>query len=86
MEAFIMEAPIRAEPLACYSPYTQTYYIPPPPPEQVPLSFYDFLFHMPYQPPSTNMPSVINIPPHPQRHMSTIGSHTTLRRGQVNLI
>lgn len=31
LEAPVMEAPIKAEPLACYSPYTQTYYIPPPP-------------------------------------------------------
>lgn len=65
IETPYLEAPIRMEPLTCYSPCTQTYYILPPPSKLVPPAFYNCPSHMPHQPPTTNAPTVINISPPP---------------------
>lgn len=61
-----MEAPIRTEPLTFYSPYIQTYYVPPPPLKPVPPTFYNCPSHMPHQLSTTNTSTAINIPPPPK--------------------
>lgn len=65
IEAPTMEALIRTEPLNCYYPCTQTYYVPPPPSKPVLPAFYSCLSHIPHQLPTTSASTIINIPPPP---------------------
>lgn len=54
------------ETLAQYSPYTDSYYIPPPPLAPFPPTMYTFPPpSVPYLPPSTFFPLIIIIPPPP---------------------
>lgn len=73
------------EPLTYYSPHTQTYYVPPPHLEPSPLSFHTFPLPMSYQPPSTNIPSIINFPPLSTQSYNSVLYHYEEGEGESHM-